>query len=318
MNCFWGEKMKDKVDILLSVYNPNEKYLRQQLESLDRQTYENIEIIVFDDCIDKRCDENIFVECIKNKTYRILPYKENNLGYTKAFEYLVKESTGEYVAFCDQDDIWDEYKIEKCVDCLKRENTILVTTDRKIIDENGNIVIESVRAISKKNYDTWKSYDDIGKYNFFTTYTVGMSMVIEGNFLRKTVPFSVYTGHDKWVTACACACGQVSYLEEPLVSYRRHGNNVSGVLRGVSSKKEYEEERIIPHLKLIEEFKERYPEYKGTKEALEFAYARKNHDIAKLFKYRYLAPDLAKFEILLALVPNFVMKIVIKLLQRAI
>lgn len=310
--------MEKKVDILLSIYNPNLVYLEQQLKSLDSQTYKNIEIVIFDDCVEKRCDLSIFEQCIKNKKYRILPYKETNQGYTKAFEYLVRESCGEYVAFCDQDDIWDDNKIEKCVECLEKEKSLVVTTDRRVIDAVGNVLKESIRHTSGKNYDTWNSYDDIGKYNFFATHTIGMCMVVQGEFVRHTVPFSNHTGHDKWVTACACACGHVSYLDEVLASYRRHGANVSGVMSGVSSKKQYIQDRVIPHLQLIEEFKERYPNYEGIEEALRFAYARKNGNIKEMFRYRYLAPDIAKFEIVLTLMPDFIMRFVIKLLQRVV
>lgn len=310
--------MVQKVDVLLAVYNPDLEYLEYQLKSLDCQTYSNLEIIIFDDCVTRRCDLGIFERCIKNKKYRILPYKEQNLGYTKAFEYLVSESDGEYIAFCDQDDIWDEQKIEKCVECLKEEKSLVVVSDRRIIDSKGNVLNESIRHTSNKNYDLWKSHDDIGKYNFFATHTIGMSMVVEGAFARSTLPFSEHTGHDKWVTSCACACGYVSYLDEVLVSYRRHGTNVSGVLSGVTTKKEYEQERILPHLKLIQEFQERYPNYKGAEEALEFAYARKNHDIKKIFQYRYLAPDISRFEIMLALMPDFIVKIIIKILRRTV
>lgn len=307
---------KEKVDILLSIYNPNLEYLKLQLQSLDSQTYENIEIIIFDDCVENRCDTSFFKNCILNKKYRVLPYKKENVGYTKAFEYLVRESDGKYVAFCDQDDIWDEKKVEKCIECIKKEQTLLVTTDRKIINAEGKVVKGSVRHSSDKKYETWSSFEDIGKYNFFTTCTVGMTMVIDGEFLRTTLPFSIHTGHDKWVTACACACGRLSYLDEPLVSYRRHGKNVSGVLRGIASKKQYRQQRVEPHLNLIKEFQERYPMYMGTHEALEFAQARKNHNVMKMFKYRYLAPNIAKFEIVMALTPDFVMKIIIKILQR--
>lgn len=310
--------MSKKVDILLSVYNPNLDFLIKQLQSLDNQTYENIEVIIFDDCVDARCDLTIFDKCIQNKKYRILPYQDQNLGYAKAFEYLVAESDGEYIAFCDQDDIWDEEKIAKSVECLKEEQSLVVTTDRRIIDSQGNVLIESIRHTSNKNFDVWNSYDDIGKYNFFATHTIGMCMLVDGEFARSTIPFSVHTGHDKWVTCCASACGSVSYLDEVLASYRRHGANVSGVLNGVSTKKEYEKERILPHLKLIQEFQERYPDYEGTEEALEFAYARIKHDIRKIYRYRYLAPDIAKFEIMLALTPDFIVKMIIKFLQRTV
>ena len=49
-----------QVDILLSVYNPNEEYLIKQLISLNNQTYPNLKLYIFDDCIKKRCNVYFF------------------------------------------------------------------------------------------------------------------------------------------------------------------------------------------------------------------------------------------------------------------
>lgn len=306
---------KGKVDVLLSLYNPDENYLEKQLKSLDNQTYTNMKILIYDDCVENRCSLSFIEKCIKKKPYKILPYKEENLGYVKAFEHLVNESDGDYIAFCDQDDEWDSEKIEKSVAKMRQEGTLLVVSDRRIINGSGEVICESVRHNSNKSNETWNSYDDIGIYNFFTACAPGMSIVVDGAFVKKTVPFPEVTGHDKWVIACANACGKISYLDEPLVSYRRHGKNVSGVLEGIASKRDYDEQRIIPHLQLVQEFQKRYPFYQGTEIALKFAEARKNHNIFKLFKYRWIAPDIAKFEIVMALVPNSIIKIIIKILQ---
>lgn len=312
------EKDKGKVSVLLSLYNPDKNFLEKQLRSLDEQTYTNMEILIFDDCIENRCSLTFIEKCIRKKKYRVLPYLDKNLGYVKAFEYLVKESDGEFIAFCDQDDEWDRIKIEKCVDKIRQEKTLLVVSDRRIINGSGKVICESVRHNSNQKYETWNSYDDIGIYNFFTACAPGMSIVMDGVFAKKTVPFPEFTGHDKWVIACANACGKISYLDEPLVSYRRHSNNVSGILEGITSKKDYEEQRIIPHLQLVREFQKRYPSYQGTKIALEFAEARKRHNIFELLKYRWIAPEIVKFEIIMALLPDTIIRIVIKTLQRSV
>lgn len=306
----------EKVDVVLSVYNPDKTFLKKQLESLNAQSWDNMEILIFDDCIESRCDVSIFQEVLNKKKWRMLHYKDVNLQYTKAFEELVRQTDGEYVAFCDQDDIWDYMKIEKCVEVLKKDKTDLVATDRCLIDEKDKIICPSVRHNRPSPENSWNTFDDIGKYNFFVTYAVGMSIVMKGEFVRSVVPFSKYTGHDKWVLACASACNGVSFLDEVLVSYRRHGNNVSGVLSGITSKKEYVEKRAIPHLNLIKEFIRRFPDYSGAYEALNFAEARVNHNVADLFKYRYLAKDMAKFEIALAIIPDFIFRYIIKILQK--
>ena len=62
-----------------------------------------------------------------------------------AFEKLVQRSDGEYIAFCDQDDIWMDDKVEKCVAYMNEKNIDLVVTDKQIIDENDNVTCSSVK-----------------------------------------------------------------------------------------------------------------------------------------------------------------------------
>ncbi|MEJ8738345.1 glycosyltransferase [Erysipelotrichaceae bacterium HCN-30851] len=305
-----------KVDILLSVYNPNMEFLEKQLRSLNEQDYPNLELIVFDDCIHSRCDKEIFQNVMTNVPVRFLPYEDKNLGYTKAFEKLVEASTGDYIALCDQDDIWLSNKISRCVEELEKSGSLAVATDRMIIDEHDNILNTSVRAVSNKPYDSWKSFDDICKYNIFISYAVGMSMVVNGNLARSAIPFSDHTGHDKWLLACASAEGTVSFIEESLVQYRRHGKNVSGTLKGINNKEDYMKERVFSHIRIIEDFEKKYPQHKDLEEIKRFAYARKNHNLHDLLKYRYLSPDVAKFEIVLIFIPNFLFAFFLKLVRK--
>lgn len=119
------------------------------------------------------------------------------------------------------------------------------------------------------------------------------------------------------MVACVCKCkrrgffpGQATFLLSQV------GKNVSGVLVGVADKNDYDEQRILPHLKLVEEFDRRYPGYKGTDLAYQIAYARMNHNIISLIKYRRFIPTLYKFEIILACIPNWVAAYIIKFLHK--
>lgn len=143
-----------------------------------------------------------------------------------------------------------------------------------------------------------------------------MVLVASGNFARSILPFSTYTGHDKWIISCASVEGKVAFIDEPLVQYRRHGHNVSGVLVGIESKKDYEQQRVLPNYNLIKDFTNKYPDFKDKEALLKFAIARKNHDIKDLYKYRSLAPNIAKFDIILALVPDFLFKTMIQIARK--
>ena len=295
---------------------PSEEYLIKQLISLNNQTYPNLKLYIFDDCIKKRCNLDLFEKYITNFSYEVLPYCEENINYMGAFEKLVQRSDGEYIAFCDQDDIWMDDKVEKCVAYMNEKNIDLVVTDKQIIDENDNVTCSSVRKHSNKNYDNWNTYDDITKYNIFVTYAVGMSIIMKASFAKKSLPFSKYTGHDKWVLACTSTEGKVGYLNLPLVQYRRHGKNVSGVLVGIETKEDYINQRIMPDLKMIEDFKQKYPNHKDLNEIEKFANARRTGNIKTLFKLRYLAPDIAKFDIVTALLPKKLFSFMVKIAQK--
>ena len=84
--------MSQKVDILLATYN-GEKYLKEQIESVLSQTYDNIQIIISDDCSTDKTRE-ILKEYEKNDKIKVF-YQEKNLGYVKNFEFLLKHVENE-------------------------------------------------------------------------------------------------------------------------------------------------------------------------------------------------------------------------------
>ncbi|MDD6459633.1 MAG: glycosyltransferase [Absicoccus porci] len=305
-----------KVNILMSIYKPNLNFLIKQLQSINNQTYQNIEVLINDDCPDSPCEISVFKKYLTKVSYKILSQDDHNLGYIKSFEKLLKNSDGDYIAFCDQDDIWFSNKIEKSISVLEEKNALLVASDRQIIDENDNVVSESVRKKSNKIQENWHTGDDIAKYNLFITFAVGMVIVMKGEYARSTLPFSRYTGHDKWVISCAATDGKVAFIEEPLVQYRRHGHNVSGVLVGIESKKDYMDQRVIPDSNAIYDFLVKYPNFKDKKEVLAFSNARMNHSIVQLFRYRYLAPDIASFDIVISLTPGFMFPFLLKIARK--
>src|SRR5258708_3925751 len=103
------------VSIALCTYN-GEAYLKEQLDSLIDQTYPNCEIIIVDDC-SKDGTVDILKQYANEYTQIKLYINTENLGYTKNFEKAIVLCNGEYIALCDQDDIWDKNKISIMIDC---------------------------------------------------------------------------------------------------------------------------------------------------------------------------------------------------------
>ena len=93
--------MKDIISIIIPVYNV-EKYLEKCIQSILKQTYKNIQIILVDDGSTdnsgKICDE------FKNKDNRIIVIHKKNGGLSEARNVGIENATGKYIAFVDSDD----------------------------------------------------------------------------------------------------------------------------------------------------------------------------------------------------------------------
>lgn len=241
--------MKKKVSILLATYRPNLTFLVKQLESIENQTYKNLELIILDD---SAC-ENHFIE-IERKIIEVLktiPFtllkNEQNLGSNKSFEKLTRIANGDYFAYCDQDDIWEKDKVKLLVQKIENENSVICYSDLSIINSEDVKVADSFKDISKRLNHVYgeKVYDYFIRRNSIT----GCTMLIDGKVAKNSLPFPDYKlyVHDHWLALNAALVGKVSYISMPLVKYRIHENNQIGnkVLDGINNKKDYFDKKLL-------------------------------------------------------------------------
>ena len=85
------------VSILMAVYHPRRDWLIEQLDSLNSQTYPNMELVVCDDGPDAPVDESVFKEHITSFPWRMIR-NEVNLGSNRSFEKLTVLAEGDF--FC--------------------------------------------------------------------------------------------------------------------------------------------------------------------------------------------------------------------------
>ena len=96
------------ISILMSCYKSNFEYLKEQIDSIIHQTERDWELLIYNDGTEGLEDwllQNYPEESI---TY----FGEGHLGYAKAYNYLLNKAEGEYICFCDHDDIWRWDKLE--------------------------------------------------------------------------------------------------------------------------------------------------------------------------------------------------------------
>ncbi len=302
----------EKVAILLSVYHPDEVYLEKQLRSLNEQTYPNLELLIWNDLPGEPVNRGLVEKCITSFPVRYCDNGRNN-GYCKAFENLVSICDAEYLAFCDQDDIWLPDKLSECVAAIKKEGALAAVCDRAIIDKNDRITCESNHHHSRRKYDNWETGEDITTQEAFMCYGPGLCIVAQTSAAKSCIPFCSETGHDKWLLLCFSAMGKIAFVDKPLVQYRRYGKNVSGILRGVRTKKEYYEKRVFGESEaIVNAFSEKFPEDSHIPDMIETQKARKAKKLLPILRNRKSIPDLYLYEAGLIFCPAFIFDYIVR------
>ncbi len=313
------KKNNPLVSILMAVYNPNEKWFEEQLKSLNAQTYSNSELLIYDDASDISFDEKTVKTYIKKFPYRIIR-GEKNFGSNKAFERLTAEGAGKYFSYCDQDDVWHTDKIERMVAVLESTGSPLVCSDLAIIDGDGKRIADSITKIHKRH----KFYDgrNMAGHLMIKNFVTGCAMMIRADIAKKSIPFVDSLIHDQWLAINAALKGRIEVIREPLIEYRQHDGNQTGVLKGVKSKRDYYDVRIGNMRSRLKDYKKRLSDYTEIRQTLsdleEFNEARSryffNHklsDFRTMIKYRSFAREDILFETIMPFMPNRIVKILL-------
>ena len=216
--------MEQIVDILVTTYNTKEEYLRKQIESILKQTHTNIQVIISDDkSPDKRVGEILQEYAEKDKRIKLY-IQPKNLGYNKNFEFLLKQSTAEYIMFSDHDDIWYLDKVEKSLKTIKQENVDMVYSNCRQVNEKGEVL--------QDNYFKYKNVPLItkkDKLSISRCVGIGCSQIITKEVKEKMIPFKDEVIAHDWLAAFIASEGKgIKYIEQPLFDYRLHTSNVFG------------------------------------------------------------------------------------------
>ena len=142
--------MQDKVSIITPSWN-SEKYIEKTIESVQKQTYMNWEMIVVDDCSTDRTVE--IVEKISKEDPRVrIIRQEVNGGAAKARNRSLCEATGRYIAYLDADDIWKPTKLEKQVEFMKANHCGFSCASYEVIDDEGRALNKEVHMMPSVDY----------------------------------------------------------------------------------------------------------------------------------------------------------------------
>lgn len=122
-----------RVSVAMATYN-GEKYIKEQIESILINLKENDELIISDD--DSNDNTKIILEEFLKKDKRIKIFDGPKKGVKQNFANAIEKCQGEYIFLSDQDDIWNNDKVEKILKVFDKEKCTLVIHNSEIVNEN--------------------------------------------------------------------------------------------------------------------------------------------------------------------------------------
>ena len=237
------------------------RFLADSVDGVLRQTYPDVELIIVDDC--SRDGSWAAISELARKDQRIKPVRhEQNQGASKSRNDGLEMAAGDFIAFCDADDIWEIGKLTAQIELLRRNPEYdIVYGDTHIIDETAR---QTGRRFSEKfpppkRASGWL-FEELAVRNFVNIQSVLMrkNCLAGGERFDRAIKWV----EDWWFWIELSREHQFLYLETPLARYRVHSRSTNLV-----QKRGYRVNRFKVFKRILAE----YPDLPGSLKA-EIAY----------------------------------------------
>lgn len=231
-------KMYDKkIAICMATFN-GEQYLNEQIESIVKQTFEDWVLFIRDDGSGDRTVEIIKKYCADFPEKIILISDETIVGgsskrnFAAILDWVNRHYDFSYFMFSDQDDVWLNDKIERCMKVLlEKEKTyngpVLVHSDLMVVNESLEVLGESFIKYRALNPEV-KDLQHLLVQNNITGCTMLWNRELNELLSLESEAVAM---HDWWIALVASAFGEILYESKATIQYRQHGKNVVGATK---------------------------------------------------------------------------------------
>ena len=223
------------IDILLSTYN-GEKYLKDQLDSIVRQSVQDWRIIVRDDGSTDSTLTGVLKQYQELLGDKLRVLSGENVGVVGSFSRLMDQSSAPYLMFCDQDDVWFNDKVEVMLQSIK-------TVEQSL---GSNIPVLSFSNLALVDQDGRPTGSDFWRFHGINPHHSSLERLLLQNvvtgcacmFNRALLVISTPIPHeailhDWWLSLNASLFGVLAVVDRPTIYYRQHSSNQVGA-RGIS------------------------------------------------------------------------------------
>lgn len=220
-----------RVSVVLCTHG-GARFVREQIESVVRQTRQADEIVVRDD----RSTDSPVAILREYLGAAPLPPTISTLGSTENFARAIADASGDIVALCDQDDKWEAAKLERLVAALGSHDDLVFTDaelDRRAGRLLGRRLWEAIefRGAARRDF-TREPLRILGRGKNVVT---GATMAFRCELRKFLLPIPREWTHDGWIAIIAAVFGNLVTISDPLICYRIHARQQLGLTTPVTS-----------------------------------------------------------------------------------
>jgi GT2 family glycosyltransferase len=195
------------------------RYLKQQIDSVMQQLGALDELVISDDGSTDGTIELIIQLAEADRRIRWLEGPQQ--GLVQNFAHALRYCQGDFIFLCDQDDVWLDDKVNHIMAVFANSPKTL------LIQHNARFTDEQLKPLERTVFQ-WRHSRRGIVTNLIKNRYQGCAMVFKRQLLRLVLPFPAdIPMHDQWIGLVAELAGKVIFLDEVLMLYRRHSDNLS-------------------------------------------------------------------------------------------
>lgn len=215
--------LNDLVSVIMPTHNTG-KILFGSIDSILRQTYPHLEILITDDGSTDPCTLDLLKQYEAKDPRVKVRCLDGNHGPAIARNKSIERAQGRYIAFCDSDDLWMPNKLEKQITFMKEKQCALCSSSYLIVDSDNNI-IGIYRSPQTITYNMYKRDNKIGCLTaIYDTRMLGKKYYMP--IIRKRQDWGLFLNILRTAKKCQA-------ITEPLAYYRKRNNSLSSNKRSL-------------------------------------------------------------------------------------
>jgi len=210
-----GEKWFMKVSVIVPTFN-RRHLLKETMESILNQTFKDFELIIVDNYSTDNTEK--LIRSYNDK--RIRYFKNQNKGIVAVNRnFGIKKAKGELIAFCDDDDLWMPYKLEKQVAEFEKDDQVaLVCTNGIAFNETGETGL-TIKSHLRESDFTFKSL-------IFSNHICNSSVIVRKSVINDVGMLDedskIFGAEDYYLWVQLAKKYSIKYINLPLIKYRTH------------------------------------------------------------------------------------------------